>query len=335
MKKTRALITTALILTWLLPIALKAEDQQPANPPDWWKDSMVNLDQRMKWWEDSRFGLFMHWGAYSVLGGEYNGQKQVGAYAEHIATKYKIPKKDYIEQAAGKFRPEKFDADEWVRLAKNAGMKFIVITAKHHDGFCIYDSKYTDFDVKDTAKWDRDPLKELAAACKKYGLHFGVYYSHAQDWYDPDNVVNNWDYNNPNKKDWYLQDTPYAALHKKMMQNYVNRKAIPQVKELINDYGVEMFWFDTAVWMPMDLRVQVLKAAREAKPDVIVNQRVAGGEDGNYGDYIGGPDIPMVFSPHKERYWEAIQSTDSHSWGYNKFDDQIRRSPSYMLRMLV
>jgi alpha-L-fucosidase len=305
------------------------------NPPDWWSESYRTLDQRMEWWEEARFALFVHWGAYSILGGEYKDMKMAGMYAEHIASVCKIPKKEYIELAAGKFQPEKFDAEEWVLLAKNAGMKYVVITAKHHDGFSIFDSEFTDFDIKGTAKWDRDPLMELSNACKKHGLKFGVYYSHAQDWYEEYNVRNNWDFNNPTNNRWYEQDTPETREHIKNMEKYyIDTKAIPQVKELIKRYDVSMIWFDTSIWMPFELRMKVLKAAREAKPDLIVNQRAVGFGKGNYGDYTGGPDSPVVFADREDPYWEAIQST-THSWGYNKFDEQNRRSPEYLLKMLA
>ncbi len=294
---------------------------------------MKNRDKRMAWWKEARFALFMHWGAYSVLGGEYKGEELKGKYAEHIARICKIPRKDYIRDAAGKFHPEKYDAERWVLLAKKAGMKYIVITSKHHDGFAIYYSKHSDFDMKDTAKWHRDPLKELADACRKHGLRFGVYYSHAQDWYEPGNVRNNWDFpGNPavNNRRWFKKKTPEVKAHLKKAWTYYETKVIPQVKELIIDYKVDMIWFDTASWMPQEYNTRVLKAVRDTNPDTIVSHRIGGG----MGDYVGGPDSPVVFPVTKEPYWEAIQST-LHSWGYNRFDEANRRPPDYLIRMLA
>ncbi|VGO18957.1 alpha-L-fucosidase [Pontiella sulfatireligans] len=309
------------------------------NVPEWWTESMKTREQRVAWWKEARFGQFMHWGAYSVLGGGYEGQEMTGQYAEHIARVYKIPKKDYIEQAASKFQPEQFNADEWVLRAKNAGMQFFVITAKHHDGFAIYHSKHSDFDIEDASKWSRDPLKELSAACKKHGLKFGVYYSHAQDWYMPGNTQNNWDFpGNPatsaNEKKmgngkWYEQDTPEVKAHMIKAWDYYVNKSIPQVIELLQDYDVEFIWFDTASWMPPEYNIRVLETVRKLAPDTLVNYRI----QHFYGDYEGGPDSPIVF-PYKDNDWECIQST-LHSWGYNKFDEHNRRPTDYLLKMLA
>ena len=307
--------------------------------PQWWKDSQKTREQRVAWWKEARFGQFMHWGAYSVLGGGYNGHELKGQYSEHIARILKIPKKDYIEHAASKFCPEKFDADEWVLRAKNAGMQFFVITAKHHDGFAIYHSKYSDFDVEDAAKWPRDPLKELSEACKRHGLKFGVYYSHAQDWYSPGNTQNDWDFpGNPatsanekkmGKGKWFEQDTPEVEAHYRKAWDYYVNKSIPQVIELLEGYNVEFIWFDTASWMPPEFNIRVLETVRKLAPDTLVNYRI----QHFYGDYLGGPDSPVAFAYHNQD-WECIQST-LHSWGYNKFDEHNRRHTDYLLRMLA
>ena len=323
------------ILLLLLITGLNVEAQKPADPPEWWTESMKDLDDRMQWWEESRFALFMHWGAYSVLGGEYKGTQMRGQYSEHLARILKVPKVDYIKHAAGKFQPENYVAEEWVLLAKDAGMKYVIITAKHHDGFAIYHSKHSYFDVEDISHWDRDPLKELSDACKKHGLKFGVYYSHAQDWYEPYNVVNHWDYDNPTKNNWYRSGTPEVLLHKRNMEKYyLDKKSIPQVLELISDYGVDMIWFDTSIWIPLEFRLKVLKAAREAKADLVISPRVTGTGEGSYGDYLGGPDNQAAFPTHEDRYWEAIVST-VHSWGYNKYDQHNRRPADYLLKQLA
>ncbi|MGB0371801.1 MAG: alpha-L-fucosidase [Opitutales bacterium] len=307
--------------------------------PDWWHESMKTRDERLGWWQDARFGQFMHWGAYSVLGGGYQGEILKDQYGEHVARLFEIPKEDYIKHAASQFRPEKFDADEWVLRAKNAGMKFFVITAKHHDGFAIYHSKYSEFDVEDTAKWPRDPLKELSEACKRHGLKFGVYYSHAQDWYAPGNVQNNWDFpkniathefaRKHKVGRWYqaVDEAEVEAYLPKAWDYYIN-KSIPQVIELIQDYGVELFWFDTSNWMPTEFNARVLQTVRELAPNMVVNARVQRG----YGDYEGGPDGPVAY-PYFDGPWECIQST-LHSWGYNKYDEENRRSAEYLLEML-
>lgn len=321
------------------PVIAPAQDPpMPHDAPEWWTESMKSLDDRMQWWEECRFALFIHWGPSAVLGGEYKDTKRINEYSEQMVKKARIPLADYTELAASKFQPEKFDAEEWVLLAKNAGMKYLVITAKHHDGFGIWHSRYSDFDMDGTAKWERDPLKELSDSCRKHGIVFGTYYSHMQDWYHPYNVGNDWDYEHPVSPNWYHKDTPEVRDYTdKVEKHYIDAKSIPQTLELIRDYGSRLMWFDTATWMPLKLRLKVLRAAREAAPDLVVSPRAAGGfgATGNYGDFIGGPDAPAVFPCYKSRYWEAIRPTTAHSWGYNKFDQENRLSPQRLLRMLA
>ncbi len=137
-------------------------------------------DERMAWWRDARFGMFIHWGLYAVPAGTYNGKDAY--YAEWVMFDSKIPVAEYANYANG-FNPVKFDANQWAQLAKDAGMKYVVITAKHHDGFCMYKTGVDGFNVVDATPFKRDPVKELAEACRKRGLKFGVYYSQAQDWH--------------------------------------------------------------------------------------------------------------------------------------------------------
>ncbi|MBU5819092.1 alpha-L-fucosidase, partial [Acinetobacter baumannii] len=136
-----------------------------------------------------------HWGVYSQAGGEWKGQK-VSGYAEHLMRKEKISRDEYLE-LAHHFNPVLFNADTWVRNAKEAGMNYLIITSKHHDGFAMYDSKVSDFNIMQQTPFKRDPMKELSAACKKYGVKFGFYYSHAFDWEHPDAPGNDWEYKNP------------------------------------------------------------------------------------------------------------------------------------------
>ena len=135
---------------------------------------------RMTWWRDARFGMFIHWGAYAQLHGWWNSQRTTGL-GEWIMHEAHIPVAEY-RQVARQFNPVKYDADEWVKTAKEAGMKYIVITSKHHDGFAMFDSKASDWNIVKASPFGRDPLKELSAACQKHGLKLGFYYSLAQDW---------------------------------------------------------------------------------------------------------------------------------------------------------
>ncbi|MGH7952629.1 MAG: alpha-L-fucosidase, partial [Limisphaerales bacterium] len=181
---------------------------------EWWRDSQTNLNQRLAWWRNARFGMFIHWGVYSYLGGTWHGQP-VHGYAEHIQRIMKIPIPVYRKEVAGNFDPTNFNADEWVRMARDAGMKYIVITAKHHDGFAMWPTKVNDYNVMDATPWHHDPMKDLKAACDKYGLKFGFYYSQAFDWGNSNAPGNDWEFNNPGGdkhlygKDWWKDDPQF------------------------------------------------------------------------------------------------------------------------------
>lgn len=154
------------------------------------------LDSRMQWFEQARFGMFIHWGVYSSLGCSWNGKKY-GGYGEHIQRMARIPVEVYKEKVAGTFNPQEFDAEEWVRIAKETGMGYFIITSKHHDGFAMYDSKVSDYNIVKATPFGRDPMKDLRDACRKAGIKFGFYYSHAFDWGEKEGVGNDWDYDNP------------------------------------------------------------------------------------------------------------------------------------------
>ena len=157
--------------------------QAGADTPPLAQETKAEKDARMKWWREARFGLFIHWGVYSVPAGFWKGQP-VDTAGEWIMHNGRIPVADYA-RFASQFNPVKFNAEEWVMLAKNAGMKYIVITSKHHDGFAMFGSKASTYNIVDATPFHRDPLKELAAACQKHGIKLGFYYSQAQDWHHP------------------------------------------------------------------------------------------------------------------------------------------------------
>src|SRR5215204_384322 len=284
----------------------------------WWTASMRNHDQRIQWWREAKFGMFIHWGIYSLPGGEWKGKK-VSGYAEHLMRKERISRNDYLN-LAHQFNPVKFNAEEWIQIAKRAGMKYFIITAKHHDGFAMFDSKVSDFNIMDQTPFKRDPMAELAAAAKKYGIKFGFYYSHAFDWEHPDAPGNDWEYNNPGGDkliggtNWY--DAQPEWLPKAV--KYVNEKAIPQIKELLQKYHPDILWFDTPQKLPLSENVRILKAIRETDPDVVVNGRLVRNASANFGDYQNTADRPAEFFPVTGD-WEAIPTTNE-SYGYHKFD---------------
>ncbi|MGH9523085.1 MAG: alpha-L-fucosidase [Terriglobales bacterium] len=301
----------------------------------WWTESMKTRDQRLDaWWRDAKFGCFIHWGVYSGPGGEWKGQP-VHGYAEHLMRIEKIPLAEYKTEVVEKFDPEKFNADEWVKTIKGAGMKWIVITSKHHDGFAMWPSKVTKYNIHDATKFQRDPMKELADAARRNGLHFGFYYSHAYDWQDPNAPGNDWDYDNPGGSRGLHGGAHWYDEHPELLEKarkYVDEKAIPQIRELIAMYHPDIMWFDTESKLPLSEQLRILKAAREAAPDMIINGRCARGEGYQFGDYDDTSDRAAEFPAHKGP-WETIP-TINESYGYSKFDNS-QKPPEYFIRLLA
>ena len=192
---------------------------------------------RMAWWKEAKFGMFIHWGVYSKAGGEWNGETN---HAEWLQLTAKIPLAEYTAYART-FNPEKFYADEWVRIIKDAGMKYLVITSKHHDGFAMYDSQCNDHNIVKGSAFKRDPLKELAEACHKHDIRFCVYYSLGRDWQDPDVPTGR-----GSKVGWRSNLIDFPDEDKKDLSKYLERKAKPQICELLTNYGpIGVMWFDT------------------------------------------------------------------------------------------
>lgn len=198
-------------------------------------------DTKQQWYKDAKYGLFIHWGLYSILAGEWKDPKtgevtKTDRIAEWIENNLNIDKEDY-RKLKDEFHPDKFDADMFVKRAKEQwGVKYIVLTSKHHEGFAMYDSKVSDFNVVKAA--GRDILRELSDACKKYDMTMGIYYSQAQDW-DDDNAYKK-DYED--KNEW-----------KPEFRTYFDEKCKPQLKELLENYdNISLIWFDTPMGMTAD-----------------------------------------------------------------------------------
>lgn len=299
-------------------------------------DSLIpdkkDLDRRMEWFANARFGMFLHWGVYSDLGCTWNGKKYRG-YGEHIQRMAKIPICEYRTKVAGAFNPVNFNADEWVAIAKKTGMKYMIITAKHHDGFAMYDSKVSDYNVVKATPFARDPIKELSEACRKAGIKFGVYYSHAFDWGERDGVGNDWDYNNPggDKQLWGANWWEKNPLYLPIAKQYVDTKAIPQIQELIRNYHPDIIWFDTPHKLPPWENIRIVKATRAASPDIIINGRAIQGF--NRYDYYNTSDTPGEFHTYDDPYWEGIPTTN-HSYAYNENDNDYKPS-SFFIRLLA
>ena len=271
--------------------------------------------ERMQWFTDARFGMFLHWGVYSAAGGEWKGATN---HAEWLQFTAKIPIAEYAEFAAG-FNPVKFNADDWARMAKDAGMRYIVITAKHHDGFAMYDSKADPYSVVAATRYKHDPLQDLAAACRKYGLKFCVYYSLGRDWHDPDV---------PTRDGWRSNLVDFPDESKKDFTKYYERKVKPQVRELLTDYGpIGIMWFDTPEKIGKAQSEELVRMIHELQPQCIVNQRVGN----KLGDY-GTPEqkIPGEIGAAP---WETCMTMNRH-WGYNSHDHDWK-SPEVLVRNLI
>jgi len=328
-------LNSALVITVLSILAVKGRSQLPAGRSDAGKPKpILSRDERMQWWREARFGMFIHWGLYAVPAGEWKGQRIPGT-GEWIMNSAKIPSPEY-EMFAKQFNPVKFNADEWVRIAKNAGMKYIVITSKHHDGFCLWDSKVTDYDIADATPFKRDILKELSDACKRQGIKLCFYHS-IMDWHHPDAQAPFY----PNYND-EAQSNPHFARY---VENYMR----PQLKELITNYGpLGVLWFD-GEWIKDWTEPQgkeLYDYVSGLQPDIIINNRVGKGrgkthkermqgltKSEEYAGDFGTPEqeIPPTGLPGVD--WETCM-TMNDTWGYKSYD-QNWKSTEDLLRKLV
>ena len=274
---------------------------------DYLNESNNEAENRLKWFDNAKFGMFIHFGLYSQLGGEWEGETQEG-YAEWIQSKADIPSQVYAMQIAT-FNPQNFDADLIAKTAKSAGMKYIVITSKHHEGFCLWDSKYTNFDVASTPFAGRDILRELSEACKKYDLKFCTYYS-IIDWHHPTQERNIDGDNDWSKWGQIRMKTGRKGEYINYMKN--------QIRELIENYDTEMLWFDGdwVYWWDMALGEDLYQYIRELKPGIIINNRVA--KRSVFKKDFGTPELEHPGESLKYP-WEACY-TMNHSWGFKKDD---------------
>jgi alpha-L-fucosidase len=272
---------------------------------------------RLAWFKEAKYGMFIHWGLYAIPAGEWKG-KRIPGIGEWIMNRAKIPVAEY-ELLAKQWNPTKFDAEAWVTLARDAGMKYMVITSKHHDGFALYDSKVSTWDVVDATPFKRDILKELAAACKKQGMPLGFYYSQSQDWHEPGGAGNDWDFG---------PDQGPDGKELKDYEKYLREKAEPQVKELLTSFGpVALIWFDTPRMMTPARAKRLSDILRTTQPRTLIDGRL-----GAVGDYVSTGDNVIPAGVQTE-YWE-VPATTNHTWGYRK-DDQDWKSPGEITFKLI
>jgi alpha-L-fucosidase len=288
-------------------------------------------DARMAWWREARFGMFIHWGAYAKPAGVWDGRRidegvgnGSGAWIMYNA---KIPVADYAREAS-LFNPVKFDADNWVRLVKKAGQKYLIITTKHHDGFALFESKASPFNIVEHTPFKRDVIQELAVACRKHGVKLGFYYSQAQDWHHPGGAA---------YKDIVDGGDPAAGHWDKAQDGsfdeYLDKVAIPQVRELLTNYGpVAVFWWDTPVGMNR-ARAEKLSSLLALQPGIITNNRLS---NRNEGGFLGDTETPEQTIPptgFKNRDFEVCM-TMNDTWGYKQYD-QNWKSSADLIRKLV
>lgn len=304
---------TAFILALILP----ALGQDPA---------LVNRgpehDQRMEWWRDARFGLFIHWGLYSLPGGLWKGESARKDYAEWVMHNFQIPFDEY-SQLARDFNPTKFDPDAWAKLAKEAGMGYFVLTTKHHDGFAMFDSAVSDYDIIDATPFDRDVFGELAEAFRKQGLRACAYYSQDLDWSQPQGSP---------IESYNLWDFPFTETNDDVFDHYFHTKALPQVEELLTRYGdISVFWFDLPRMMNAERGQALQDLVRKHQPDAIINGRICNPQ-GLHADYLVPGDNGYFTSPQPAD-WECCATMDE-SWGY-KINAHTNRSANDLIVQLA
>ncbi len=268
-----------------------------------------------EWFREAKFGLMVHWGFYSLLGGEWKGQRMAQQYiGEWIQQYYRIPIKEY-EKLAPAFNPVMFVAEEWVKLAMDAGMKYMVVTSKHHEGFCMFHTKVDKWNIVDATPFKRDVIAELAEACYKHGMKLGLYYSQELDWHEPNGGgwtngktwtggaaywVNNWDFPDDEHKDF---------------SQCFEDKIKPQVTELLTNYGdLCLIWFDTPGVITPAQSKELYDLVKHYQPECLVNSRIGNG----LGDYTscGDNQIP---DDYKTTLYEC-PATLNDTWGYKSFD---------------
>ena len=299
--------SVVLLLTPALTLLLATESEA--------QETAAQKDARMAWFREAKFGMFVHWGVYAVPAGTYQGE-QIGGIGEWIMLRAKIPVAEYRSYAQ-EFNPVKYDPEVWAELAKGAGMKYIVITAKHHDGFALFPSDVTDWDVADATPYKKDLITPLAEAARRKGLKFGTYYSQAQDWNHPGGA-----------KSGHKEGSGWDRAHRGSFDDYLAEIAVPQTREILARIKPDILWWDTPAWMT-PVRARPLHDLIALRPGLITNNRLGGG-------YKGDTETPEQHIPAtgcKDRDWETCM-TMNDSWGFKSYDDNWK-STKVLLRNLV
>jgi alpha-L-fucosidase len=294
-----------------LAVLLLSSCTRPSSPPVSEESAAALTAEALRKFDDIKFGMFIHWGLYAIPAGEWKGQ-YVRGIGEWIMFRAKIPVKEY-EQLAARFTPVKFNADEWAQLAQDAGMRYMVITSKHHDGFAMYGSKASRYNIVDATPYGRDPMKDLSAACARRGIGFGFYYSQDQDWHEPNARGNDWDF--PAER---------------QPQVYLENKVLPQVKELLGGYGdLSLIWFDTPGLLSEQQVTDLRRLVKSLQPSCLLNSRIGHGK----GDYLQTGDNAIPIQVYSKSKWE-VPATLNDTWGYKK-NDQNWKDPADLIAKLA
>ncbi len=288
-------------------------------------NAQIHATDRSSWFVDSRFGMFIHWGIYSGAEGIWKGEKlrYDNNYAEWIFYRNSIDKQEYIE-LLDEFDWAKINPEDWVLTAKKAGMKYIIFTAKHHDGFALWDSDVSDYNIAYYTNGQRDIVKELAEACKKHNIKLGLYYSHWIDWENP----NAWSH-----------DKEIYSIDNQQYNKYWQEKVIPQITELLTNYGdISILWFD--MWLhhsetiiAKQQLIELKQLIRKLQPSCLINSRLGLSLDED-------PDIDFKtlndneLGQTKENFPWQSPATIAHSWGFSAYEEQWK-STTTLLHNLI
>jgi alpha-L-fucosidase len=275
------------------------------------RETPAQRDARMAWWREAKFGLFIHWGVYAVPAGKYGDSTNHGEWIMHSG---KIPVAEY-RKFAGQFNPVKYDAAKWISIAKDAGMRYVVITSKHHDGFALFPSDASAWDIADATPYKKDLLAPLVEAAHREGLKIGFYYSQAQDWNNPGGA-----------KSRFNEGEGWDPAHLGSFDAYLTQVALPQVKELLTRYPIDILWWDTPTWMNAK-RTEPFAALLKLRPGLVTNNRLGGG-------FGGDTATPEQFVPVTgiKGDWETCMTMNRH-WGYNAYDQDWKSSADLIRKL--
>ena len=293
-----------LVAVLILVAMARAAAQTPGDP---------DVERRTQWFHEAKFGMLITWGLYSIPAGEWKGQP-ISGIGEWIQNRAHIPVADYA-QLATQFNPTKFNADEWVAVAKQAGMRYVVPMPKHHDGFALFASNASTYNIVDATPFKRDPMKELADACRRQGLRMGFYYSQAQDWHQPGGAIIGGMWDPAQQGDF---------------DDYLNKLSLPQVRELLTNYGpIALLWFDTPRNMTEERAQRFVKLVRELQPDCLINGRLGTRQGIDYLS-MGDNQVPDHTVPGA---WET-PATINDTWGFKKNDHNWKPADILIFRLV-